>query len=99
MLTFLVSGTHVGCYVTEGLGWRCDDDDGDDDDEDEDDDDDEDEDGDEDDDEDEDDDDEDEDEDEDDDDDVHYHDEKTSSFLKRRWCIFTCRMCKIIVSL
>ena len=20
MLTFLVSGTHVGCYVTEGLG-------------------------------------------------------------------------------
>ena len=21
MLTFLVSGTHVGCYVTEGLGW------------------------------------------------------------------------------
>ena len=21
MLTFLVSGTHVGCYVTEGVGW------------------------------------------------------------------------------
>ena len=21
MLTFLVSGTHVGCYATEGLGW------------------------------------------------------------------------------
>ena len=39
------------------------------------------------------------DDDDEDEDDVHYHDEKTSSFLKRRWCIFTCRMCKIIVSL
>ena len=36
------------------------------------------------------------------DDDVHYDDDsanKTSSFLKRRWCIFTCWMCKIIASL